>query len=103
MNPRPRPIVWLLQAPKVLLKGLVHGYRLLISPVLPQSCRFEPSCSAYALEALSSHGALKGAWLTVKRLARCQPWGDSGYDPVPQCASGHSHRPDNALTHKHQL
>jgi putative membrane protein insertion efficiency factor len=74
------------QAPKFLLKGLVHGYRLLISPVLAPSCRYQPSCSAYALEALGRHGALRGSWLSVKRLARCQPWGGSGEDPVPDVA-----------------
>ncbi len=75
------------------LKGLVYGYRLLISPMLAPSCRFEPSCSAYALEALAAHGALTGTWLTVKRLARCQPWGSSGYDPVPE--HRHEHRPEH--------
>jgi len=73
------------------LKALVYAYRLLISPLLAPSCRYEPSCSAYALEALEAHGALKGTWLTVKRLARCQPWGSSGYDPVPDCSHEHLH------------
>jgi hypothetical protein len=53
------------------------------SRVLPPSCRFEPSCSAYAVTALRRYGAVKGSWLTVRRLARCQPWGGSGHDPVP--------------------
>lgn len=76
------------------LIGLVWGYRLLISPlVMPCSCRFMPSCSAYALEALRRHGAFKGAWLTVRRLARCHPWGGSGYDPVPDTAETHSSCP----------
>jgi uncharacterized protein len=61
----------------------VRLYRRWISPVLPPSCRFEPSCSAYAVEALTTHGALRGSWLTVCRLARCAPWGRAGYDPVP--------------------
>ena len=77
--------------PRRLLVGLlslpVHAYRYTLSPLLPRSCRFEPSCSAYALEALDTHGALKGLWLTVKRLLRCHPikWlgGSSGFDPVP--------------------
>ncbi len=58
-------------------------YRAAISPMLPRSCRFTPTCSAYALEALRVHGPIKGLWLTVKRLSRCHPWGGSGYDPVP--------------------
>ena len=53
------------------------------SRVLPPSCRFQPSCSAYAVTALRRYGALKGSWLTAKRLARCHPWGGSGHDPVP--------------------
>jgi len=61
----------------------VRAYRLLISPWLGQSCRFQPTCSAYALEALERHGGLRGGWLTLRRLLRCHPWGGSGYDPVP--------------------
>ena len=53
------------------------------SRILPPSCRFSPSCSQYAIEALTRHGALKGGWMTLKRLGRCQPWGGCGYDPVP--------------------
>lgn len=61
----------------------IHFYRRCISPMLGPSCRFSPTCSAYALEALQKHGPLKGLWLTIKRLSRCHPWGGSGYDPVP--------------------
>lgn len=61
----------------------VHLYRCCISPLLPPSCRFTPTCSQYAVEALRKHGPLRGTWLTLKRLARCHPWGGSGYDPVP--------------------
>lgn len=61
----------------------VHFYRLCISPMLPPSCRFQPTCSAYAVEALRRHGVLRGTWLTVRRICRCHPWGGSGYDPVP--------------------
>lgn len=64
-------------------KGLIYGYRFLISPILGVNCRFAPSCSAYALEALDKHGPLRGGLLTVKRIGRCHPWGGSGYDPVP--------------------
>jgi putative membrane protein insertion efficiency factor len=66
------PLVWLLR-----------GYRLLISPLYGQVCRYYPSCSAYALEAVSTHGAAKGTWLALHRLARCHPWSSGGYDPVP--------------------
>jgi uncharacterized protein len=62
---------------------LVKGYRLLLSPWLGSSCRFEPSCSVYALGALERHGALAGSYLTLKRLARCGPWCEGGHDPVP--------------------
>lgn len=58
-------------------------YRYTVSPLLGQRCRFHPSCSAYALDALATHGAGRGLWLTLRRLARCHPWGGSGYDPVP--------------------
>jgi putative membrane protein insertion efficiency factor len=66
-----------------LLIALVRGYRLLLSPWLGSSCRFEPTCSAYSIEALERHGALAGSWLTLARLARCQPWCQGGHDPVP--------------------
>ena len=66
------------------LLGLVWVYRLLISPWLGNNCRFSPSCSQYALDALRLHGAFRGSWLAAKRIARCHPWGDSGYDPVPE-------------------
>ncbi|MEZ3520785.1 MAG: membrane protein insertion efficiency factor YidD [Muribaculaceae bacterium] len=58
-------------------------YRACISPLTPPSCRFVPSCSAYALEALRIHGPLRGSWLAIRRILRCHPWGGSGYDPVP--------------------
>lgn len=61
----------------------VHLYRLVFSPWVGHNCRFQPTCSAYALEALERHGGLAGAALMARRLARCQPWGASGYDPVP--------------------
>lgn len=68
---------------RTLLIGLVRGYRLLLSPWLGSACRFSPTCSAYAIEALERHGALGGSYLTVARLARCQPWCQGGHDAVP--------------------
>jgi putative membrane protein insertion efficiency factor len=62
---------------------LVRGYQFLIRPVLPPACRFEPSCSEYAREALGSHGVLRGGWLGIKRITRCHPWHPGGYDPPP--------------------
>ena len=73
--------IWLL--PRYLLAGLVRGYQLVISPFLPPSCRFTPSCSQYALEAIMRHGAVRGTWLTVRRLVRCHPFHPGGFDPVP--------------------
>ncbi|MEY2803106.1 MAG: hypothetical protein RL657_442 [Pseudomonadota bacterium] len=66
-----------------LLMGLVKGYRLLLSPWLGSACRFTPTCSAYALQALEVHGAAQGTYLTLRRLGRCHPWCDGGHDPVP--------------------
>lgn len=66
-----------------LLALLVRGYRYAVSPVLGMHCRFHPSCSAYALEALERHGAARGAWLALVRVARCHPWHPGGHDPVP--------------------
>jgi putative membrane protein insertion efficiency factor len=69
---------------RTLLIGLVKGYRLLLSPWLGSACRFEPTCSRYALGALEDHGAAAGTYLTIARLARCHPWCDGGLDPVPE-------------------
>jgi putative membrane protein insertion efficiency factor len=66
------------------LQIAVRAYQLLVSPFLPPSCRFLPSCSEYAAEAIQRHGALRGVGLALHRLARCHPWGGSGYDPVPE-------------------
>ncbi len=65
------------------LIGLIKGYRLVISPWLGVNCRYLPSCSEYALDAIAGHGAIRGSWLAALRLCRCHPWGGSGYDPVP--------------------
>ncbi len=66
----------------------IHFYRKVISPLTPPSCRFYPTCSMYALEAIEKHGAAKGSWLAVKRIARCHPFHAGGYDPVPPRNSG---------------
>ena len=68
---------------RALLVGVVKGYRLLLSPWLGSACRFEPTCSLYAIGALECHGALAGSYLTLRRLARCHPWCAGGCDPVP--------------------
>ena len=69
--------------PGHLLRGLIRGYQWFLSPVLGANCRYQPTCSHYALEAVERHGALRGGWLAVRRIARCHPWGGAGYDPVP--------------------
>ena len=66
-----------------LLVAPIRFYRRFISPMLPPACRYTPTCSQYAIEALQKHGPLKGLYLAVRRLQRCHPWGGSGYDPVP--------------------
>ena len=66
-----------------LLLGLIRFYQLGISPYLAPRCRYQPTCSQYALEAIRKHGAIKGGYLAGKRICRCHPWGGSGYDPVP--------------------
>ena len=66
-----------------MMVGMISIYKRCISPYMPPSCRFTPTCSTYAIEALQKHGPLRGLWLTVKRICRCHPWGGSVYDPVP--------------------
>ncbi len=66
----------------------IHLYRWTIGPVLPKVCRYEPSCSRYAIQAIAMHGPLSGGWLTLRRVARCHPWGSCGYDPVPGDPAG---------------
>jgi putative membrane protein insertion efficiency factor len=68
---------------RALLLGLIRLYQLTLSPWLGRQCRYEPTCSRYAAEALERHGIRRGLWLAAKRLGRCHPWGRSGYDPVP--------------------
>lgn len=76
-----RPIKLLIR--KILIL-LIKFYQLSISPFFPASCRYTPTCSQYAIEALHKHGILKGGWLGLKRFGSCHPWGGSGYDPVPE-------------------
>ena len=70
-------------APRRWLAALIRAYQRFLSPALPPSCRFHPSCSQYALEAVTRYGALRGSWLAARRLARCHPFHPGGFDPVP--------------------
>ena len=80
----------------LVLQVLIRVYQLLLSPLLPPSCRYLPSCSDYAVEAIGRHGALVGVGLAARRLVRCHPWGGSGYDPVPELQSFHRLPPGTA-------
>lgn len=73
-----------------LLLILIRSYQLFLSPVLGANCRYAPTCSGYAQEAIRLHGPFRGGWLAVRRIGRCHPWGGSGYDPVPPCQPGHN-------------
>lgn len=84
--------VWTL--PQQILILLLKAYRLAVSPLYGQVCRFFPSCSAYALEAVTVHGAVRGSYLAVHRLVRCHPWNSGGIDPVPE---GHRHWPEDHI------
>ena len=75
---RPQPSV-----PARALLAAVRGYQLLVSPLFAGACRFEPSCSRYMAQAVRRHGAIRGGWLGIRRLARCHPFGSHGFDPVP--------------------
>jgi len=82
-----------------LLALPIRAYRLLFSPWVGHSCRYQPTCSAYALEALEKHGAFRGSWLALRRILRCQPFGGTGYDPVPDAHDhGRKHPP---RSHRH--
>ena len=69
---------------KYIFIGLVRLYQLIISPWMPKSCSYHPTCSQYSIEAFQKHGAIKGLWLTIKRVGSCHPWSKGGYDPVPE-------------------
>jgi hypothetical protein len=74
----------------LLLRAAIRAYQWLLAPVLPPSCRYLPSCSHYAEEAIAQHGPVHGTWLAARRLCRCHPWGGSGYDPVPAPLAGNT-------------
>jgi len=71
------PLAWIISLP-------IRAYRLILRPWVGHYCRYQPTCSVYAMEALEKHGAVKGSWLTIRRIGRCHPLGGSGYDPVPE-------------------
>lgn len=73
--------------PRRVLVGLLRGYKRFVSPLLPPACRFYPSCSVYAAEAIERHGVARGSWLAARRLSRCHPWNEGGFDPVPEVVS----------------
>ena len=77
---------------KFIFLLIIRGYQLLLSPILGSNCRYYPSCSHYSHQAISHHGALKGGWMSLKRIGRCHPWAEGGYDPVP--CSEHNHTDD---------
>lgn len=81
--PLRRVLHWISKFLSLLLLIPIYFYRRVISPLTPPSCRFTPTCSTYAVEAIKRHGPLKGLYLAVRRILRCHPWGGSGYDPVP--------------------
>ncbi|MBA3497270.1 MAG: membrane protein insertion efficiency factor YidD [Gemmatimonadota bacterium] len=82
-EPAVRPLAGRPGFPRLLLATLIRGYQRFLSPGLPPSCRFHPSCSQYALEAVTRHGAARGSWLAARRLVRCHPFHRGGFDPVP--------------------
>ena len=81
------PLAWILSLP-------VRAYRVTFSPLVGHNCRFQPTCSVYTLEALERYGAIRGGALALRRIGRCHPWGDSGYDPVPGADPDHDHDHD---------
>ena len=76
-------MTWIARLPRAALILVVRAYLVSLGPMLPAACRYTPSCSAYAVEALERHGALRGGWMAVRRIGRCHPFRPGGYDPVP--------------------
>ena len=96
----PEPVVQsLIQLPKHLAMGLIKVYRYCLSPLMARHCRFYPTCSCYAQEALETHGFLKGSKLTALRLLRCHPWHPGGFDPVPGTECQHQQTESDNQTH----
>ena len=87
----------------VAFRALIRAYQILVSPVLAPACRYHPTCSEYALDAVARFGALGGTWLALKRISRCHPWGGSGFDPIPDggrpAADGSALAPTERSTH----
>ncbi len=81
-------IRFVVQLPALILRMAIRLYQIFIAPVLGPRCRFHPSCSHYAAEALTRHGAVAGSWLALRRILRCHPWNDGGFDPVPDTLTG---------------
>lgn len=79
---------------KALLLALIRAYQFLLSPWVGNQCRFYPTCSAYAAQAIGHHGSLKGSWLAARRICRCHPWHPGGFDPVPGCDDAPQHSPE---------
>lgn len=77
------PVAAWRRVPRAVMVSLIRGYQRVISPALPPSCRFHPSCSQYALEAVERYGVVRGSWLGIRRIIRCHPFNPGGYDPVP--------------------
>ena len=88
-------LVFIVSIPKYIGQGLIWVYKKCISPFLPTACRFEPTCSAYMKEAIMVHGIIKGLYLGIIRILRCNPWGGSGYDPVPPKKNSNTNKTTN--------
>jgi hypothetical protein len=82
-----------------LLIAIITFYRWFISPLLGPNCRFHPTCSCYAQDAIRRHGALRGSWLAARRIGRCHPWNPGGYDPVPECTDAPHDHTDKRPSH----